>query len=182
MDVKLLLLEVEVTTPSNQMDLDQDIKVINPKRNNSKESEITAIPVFRPEQISAGSSGNIPVLVQELVYGSKAEGVGNSPQFLNRDNELLPARKEVFGLRKESRPSEVLDTHILQMTSPKDKNSVEKSKNFIRGPEKKVYPKEENQPFEIPSSLQKHKFASKSSKQWQAALQGQSEGKGKSQM
>ncbi|MBW0498848.1 hypothetical protein O181_038563 [Austropuccinia psidii MF-1] len=66
----------------------------------SPEAEITAITVVRYEQLSTGSSGNIPVSVQELVYGSKAAGVGASSQVVDRDNEHLSSSKEALGPRK----------------------------------------------------------------------------------
>ncbi|MBW0505251.1 hypothetical protein O181_044966 [Austropuccinia psidii MF-1] len=100
------------------MDLDQDIQVISPKDKNvspeerhkwrmpeippvpkgykapfilsfeSLEAEITAIPVFRPELFPAGNNRDIPISLQELVYGSKAAGVGTSAKSLDRNNEL----------------------------------------------------------------------------------------------
>ncbi|MBW0581665.1 hypothetical protein O181_121380 [Austropuccinia psidii MF-1] len=39
----------------------------------SPEAEITAIAVVRPESLSTGNNRDIPVSVQELVYGSKTE-------------------------------------------------------------------------------------------------------------
>ncbi|MBW0538197.1 hypothetical protein O181_077912 [Austropuccinia psidii MF-1] len=55
----------------------------------SPEAEINAIPVVRSEQFPTGNSGNIPVSVQELVYGSKAAGVETSAKPLDRHNEVL---------------------------------------------------------------------------------------------
>ncbi|MBW0561989.1 hypothetical protein O181_101704 [Austropuccinia psidii MF-1] len=49
---------------------------------------------------STSSQRDIPVLVQELVYFSKAEGVGTSSKFLDRLNELLPSIEEVHGPKK----------------------------------------------------------------------------------
>ncbi|MBW0476236.1 hypothetical protein O181_015951 [Austropuccinia psidii MF-1] len=66
-----------------------------------------------------GRSGNIPVSVQELVYGGKEIGVGTSSKPLVRDSELLSSSEEVHGPREDLRPSEGLDTHVLQTTSPK---------------------------------------------------------------
>ncbi|MBW0569358.1 hypothetical protein O181_109073 [Austropuccinia psidii MF-1] len=56
----------------------------------------------RSEQLSTGRSGNIPVSVQELVYGSKAEGVGTSSQLKDMDNELLNGSEEALGPRKDT--------------------------------------------------------------------------------
>ncbi|MBW0592787.1 hypothetical protein O181_132502 [Austropuccinia psidii MF-1] len=105
------------------MDLDQEIQVINQKRQEcqpreeaqmedsrtstssqrlvspfetlveSTEVEINAIPVLRSEPFTEGNSGNIPVSVQELVYGGKTSGVGTSDKPLNRENKLLSSIK-----------------------------------------------------------------------------------------
>ncbi|MBW0522367.1 hypothetical protein O181_062082 [Austropuccinia psidii MF-1] len=42
------------------------------------EAEMTAIPIVRPEPFPTGKNRDIPVAVRELVYGSKAAGVGTS--------------------------------------------------------------------------------------------------------
>ncbi|MBW0502057.1 hypothetical protein O181_041772 [Austropuccinia psidii MF-1] len=55
----------------------------------SPEADITDIPVVRSEQLPTRRSRNIPVSVQELVYGRKEEGVRNSAQLMDRDNEFL---------------------------------------------------------------------------------------------
>ncbi|MBW0509867.1 hypothetical protein O181_049582 [Austropuccinia psidii MF-1] len=57
--------------------------------NESPEADITAIPVVRPGPFSTGNNRNITVSVQELIYGSKAEGVGSSAKSLDRHNELI---------------------------------------------------------------------------------------------
>ncbi|MBW0576880.1 hypothetical protein O181_116595 [Austropuccinia psidii MF-1] len=57
------------------------------------EADITAIPVVRPESFPEGRNRNIPVSVQELVYGGKASGVGASSKSLDRNNELLSSSK-----------------------------------------------------------------------------------------
>ncbi|MBW0517777.1 hypothetical protein O181_057492 [Austropuccinia psidii MF-1] len=100
------------------MDLDQDIQVINSKDKNvspeerhkwmmpeippvpkgykapfilsfeSPEAEITSISVFRPDLFPAGNNRDIPISLQELIYGSKSAGVETSANFLDRNNEL----------------------------------------------------------------------------------------------
>ncbi|MBW0520307.1 hypothetical protein O181_060022 [Austropuccinia psidii MF-1] len=55
----------------------------------SPEGYITAIPVVKPRSFPTGNSGDIPVSVQELVYGGKEAGVGTSSKSLDRKNELL---------------------------------------------------------------------------------------------
>ncbi|MBW0580601.1 hypothetical protein O181_120316 [Austropuccinia psidii MF-1] len=55
----------------------------------SQEADITAIPVVRPESFPTGSNRDIPVSVQELVYGGKAAGVGTYWKYLDRHNEIL---------------------------------------------------------------------------------------------
>ncbi|MBW0528421.1 hypothetical protein O181_068136 [Austropuccinia psidii MF-1] len=111
----------------------------------STEAEITTIPAFRSEKLPTGSSRNIPVSVQELVYGRKETGVGTSAQLLYRENELLPSSEGVLGPRKDTRTSEVVESHVLQGTGPKDK-IFGKPKNSVRGSEEIVGPKEGKEP------------------------------------
>ncbi|MBW0525171.1 hypothetical protein O181_064886 [Austropuccinia psidii MF-1] len=94
----------------------------------SPEADITAIPVFRPESFPTGNNRNIPVSVQELVYGGKEAGEGTSAKSLDRHNELISSSEGVHGPRKDGGSSEGLDTHVLQRTSPKDKILIEKTK------------------------------------------------------
>ncbi|MBW0503738.1 hypothetical protein O181_043453 [Austropuccinia psidii MF-1] len=93
----------------------------------SSKAKITAIPVVSSESFPTCNSGNIPVLVQELVYGRKTEGVRTSAKPLDRDNELLSSSK-VLGPRKDRGPSEGLVTHVLQRTLPTTKSLVQKPK------------------------------------------------------
>ncbi|MBW0563918.1 hypothetical protein O181_103633 [Austropuccinia psidii MF-1] len=79
----------------------------------SLEGEITAITVVTPEPFPTGNNRDIPVSVQELVYGSKTAGVGTSATSLNRHNELLSSSEDVHGNRKYRGTSEGLDTHVL---------------------------------------------------------------------
>ncbi|MBW0460781.1 hypothetical protein O181_000496 [Austropuccinia psidii MF-1] len=104
----------------------------------SPEAEITAILVIRYEQFPRGNSGNVQVSVQGLVYGGKTVGVGASSKPLHRNHELLSSSKEALGHRKNRGPSEGLETHVWQRTSPKEKGLVEKPKHFVRGPEEIV--------------------------------------------
>ncbi|MBW0569559.1 hypothetical protein O181_109274 [Austropuccinia psidii MF-1] len=67
----------------------------------SPESEMTAIPVVRPESFPAGKNRDIPVSVQELVYGGKEAQVVTSAKSLDRQNELLSSSEEVHGPRKD---------------------------------------------------------------------------------
>ncbi|MBW0580859.1 hypothetical protein O181_120574 [Austropuccinia psidii MF-1] len=149
----------------------------------SLEAEITAIAVVRPESLSTGNNRDIPVSVQELVYGSKTARVGASPKSLDRHHELISSSEEVYGSRKDRETSEGLGTHFLQRTSPTDKNLVEKPKHVIRGSEE-VGPWEGKQPSGSFPSLHRHKSASKSTKQAQANPKDQPEGqaKGKAQV
>ncbi|MBW0528858.1 hypothetical protein O181_068573 [Austropuccinia psidii MF-1] len=121
----------------------------------SLEAGITGIPVFRRESFPAVSNRDIPVSVQELVYGGKSEGVGISAKSLDRHNELLSSSKEFHGPRKDRRTYEALDNHVLQGTSTTDKSLVEKPKHVVRGPEEEAGPKEGQQPSG--SSLSLHK-------------------------
>ncbi|MBW0586622.1 hypothetical protein O181_126337 [Austropuccinia psidii MF-1] len=146
----------------------------------SPEADITAIPVVRPESFPEGDNRDIPVSVQELVYGRKAAGVGASAKYLDRDNELLSSSEEAHWYKKERRTSEGLDTHFLQGTSPEDKSLVEKPKHVVRGPEEEVGPRTGQKPSGSSPSLPKQKNASTSAKQGQESPKEQSEGKEKS--
>ncbi|MBW0555082.1 hypothetical protein O181_094797 [Austropuccinia psidii MF-1] len=55
----------------------------------STEADITAITVVKPEPFPTGKNRDIPVLVQELLYGRKTTRVGTSAKSLDRHNELL---------------------------------------------------------------------------------------------
>ncbi|MBW0495951.1 hypothetical protein O181_035666 [Austropuccinia psidii MF-1] len=134
-----------------------------------------------PELFPASNSRNIPVSVQELVYGSKTAGAGASAKSLDRHNELLYSSEKVDGPRKDSRPSAGLEIHVFQKKSPKDKSLVEKPNHFSRGPGERVGPKEGQQPSGSSSSLQKKESRSTSAKQGQESPKEQSEGKGKVQ-
>ncbi|MBW0521014.1 hypothetical protein O181_060729 [Austropuccinia psidii MF-1] len=107
----------------------------------SPEADITSIPVFRHEPFPTGNNRNIPVSVQELVYGGKAAGVGAYAKSLDRHNELISSSEEFHGPRKDRGSSEGLDTHVLQRTSPTDKSLVEKPKHVVRGPQEEVGPR-----------------------------------------
>ncbi|MBW0521040.1 hypothetical protein O181_060755 [Austropuccinia psidii MF-1] len=98
----------------------------------SPEAEINATPAFRSEQLPTGGSRDIPVSVQELVYGRKAAGVGNSSQLVYRDNELLPSSEKSLGPRKDTRTSEGLETHVLQGTGPKEMEPAFNFKEITR--------------------------------------------------
>ncbi|MBW0577871.1 hypothetical protein O181_117586 [Austropuccinia psidii MF-1] len=112
----------------------------------SPKADITAIAVVRPESLSTGNNRDIPVSVQELVYGSKTVSVRTSPKSLDRHHELISSSEEVHGARKDRGTPEGLDTHVLQRTNPTDKILVEKPKHVIRGPEEEVDPRQGKRP------------------------------------
>ncbi|MBW0509922.1 hypothetical protein O181_049637 [Austropuccinia psidii MF-1] len=149
----------------------------------SPEADITAIAV-RPESFPTGSNRDIPVSVQELVYGGKAEGVGTFAKYLDRHNELLSSSENVQGPRKDRRTSEGWGTHALQRTSPTDKSLVEKPKHVVRGLEEEVGPRKGQQPSGTSPSIHQQKSASKSGKQGKENPKEQSEeqAKGKIQV
>ncbi|MBW0573271.1 hypothetical protein O181_112986 [Austropuccinia psidii MF-1] len=165
-------LEVEAITTYTQMDLDQDIQVTNPKDKNGS-----------PEERHKWRMPELPpapkVPVQGLAYGRKEAGVGTSYKSLDRHNDLISSSQKAHGPRKDRRPSERLDTHLLQGISPTDNSLVEKPKHAIRGPEKEVGPREGQQPSGSSPSLHKQKSTSTSAKQGQANPKDQSEGKAK---
>ncbi|MBW0592344.1 hypothetical protein O181_132059, partial [Austropuccinia psidii MF-1] len=177
---------VETITPSNQMDLDQDIQVKNPKDKNVSPEEWHKWRMPELPRVPKGSNSDIKVSVQELVYGSKAAGVGTFAEYLDRHNDLLFSSEEVHGPRKDRRASEGLETHVFQRTSPTDKSLVEKQKHVFRGPEEEYGPRKGQQPSESSPSLHKQKSAFTSAKQGQETPKEQSEwkekGKGKGKM
>ncbi|MBW0499895.1 hypothetical protein O181_039610 [Austropuccinia psidii MF-1] len=139
----------------------------------------TAISVVRPDSLSTGNNRDIPVPVQELVYGSKTARVGTSPKSLDRNHELISSSEEIHGARKDRRTSKGLDTHFLQRKGPKDKILVENPKHVIRGPEEEAGPREGKQPGGSSPSLHKQNSASTSAKQAQENPKDQQEGKEK---
>ncbi|MBW0566152.1 hypothetical protein O181_105867 [Austropuccinia psidii MF-1] len=143
----------------------------------SPEADITTIAV-RPESFPTGSSGDLPVSVQELVYGRQKARVGTSPKSLDRHNELLSS-SEVHWARKDRRTSKGLDTNVLQRTSPTDKSLVEKQKHVIRGSEEEVGPRQGKQPSGSSGSIRQQELDSTSAKQAQASPKDQSEGQAK---
>ncbi|MBW0548277.1 hypothetical protein O181_087992 [Austropuccinia psidii MF-1] len=132
-------------------------------------ADINSLPIAGPEPFPTGNNRDIPVSVQELVYGSKAAGVGTSSKSLDRHNELISSSEEVNGPRKDRGPSEGLETHVFPRTSPTDKSLVEKPKNFLIGPEEEVGTRKGYLPCGSSSSLQKQEFNSKSDKQGKAS-------------
>ncbi|MBW0561346.1 hypothetical protein O181_101061 [Austropuccinia psidii MF-1] len=142
------------------------------------EADITAIAV-RPESLSTGSSRDIPVSVQKLVYGSKTAHVGNSPKSWDRHHELISSGEEVHGARKDRRTSEGLDTHVLQRTSPTDKSFVAKPKHVIRGSEEEVVPRQVQDPSRSTPSIHQQNSASTSVKQAQKTPKTNQKGKQK---
>ncbi|MBW0553836.1 hypothetical protein O181_093551 [Austropuccinia psidii MF-1] len=149
----------------------------------SPEADITAIPVVRPDSFPEGRNRDIPVSAQEQFYGGKAEGVGTSAKYLDRQNKLLSSSEEVHGPRKDRSTFEGLDTHVLQGTSPTDESLVEKPKHVVTGPEEEFGPRKGKQPSGSSPSIHKQNSASTSSKKGKTnapeLLEGQAKGKGK---
>ncbi|MBW0525419.1 hypothetical protein O181_065134 [Austropuccinia psidii MF-1] len=108
----------------------------------SPEADINSIPVVRSEQFPTGRSGNVPVSVQELVYGRKTARMGAPAKPPDRGNELLYSSEEVLGPRKYKGTYEGLDSNFLQRESKIDKRLVENPTHIVRGPEEAVGPKE----------------------------------------
>ncbi|MBW0468618.1 hypothetical protein O181_008333 [Austropuccinia psidii MF-1] len=127
----------------------------------SPEAYITAIPFVRSEKFPTSRSRDIPVSVQELVYGSKAAGI-LGPE---KTQELLKGWTPIYC-----------------------KGQVEKPKDFVRGSEERVGPKKGKQPCGSSPSLQVQEYTSKSAEKRKASPKEQPEGqekgkgKGKTQM
>ncbi|MBW0487036.1 hypothetical protein O181_026751 [Austropuccinia psidii MF-1] len=81
----------------------------------SPEADITAIPVVRPESFPTGNNINIPVSIQEVVYGGKEAGVGTSAKSLDRHNELISSSEEAHGSRKDRRSSDTANINCFTM-------------------------------------------------------------------
>ncbi|MBW0539017.1 hypothetical protein O181_078732 [Austropuccinia psidii MF-1] len=137
------------------MDLDQDIQVINPKDKIVIQEERHKWKMPELPQVPKGNNGNIPVSIQELVYGGKAAGVGSSSKPLDRHNELISSSDKVHGPRKDRGFSEGLETHVLKRTSPTDKILVQKPKHPDRRPEEEVGPRKGQYPSGSSPSLPK---------------------------
>ncbi|MBW0495005.1 hypothetical protein O181_034720 [Austropuccinia psidii MF-1] len=121
----------------------------------SPEADITDIPFVRPEFFPTGNNKNIPVSIEDLVYGGKAAVVGTSAKYFDRQNELISSSKEAHGPRKDRGSSEGLNTHVLERTPPTDKSLVQKIKHFVRGPEEEVVPRKGHKPgWKLPKPQQ----------------------------
>ncbi|MBW0486073.1 hypothetical protein O181_025788, partial [Austropuccinia psidii MF-1] len=127
-------------------------------------ADITAIPAVRSEKVSTGSSRDIPVLGQELVYGGKAEGGETSSQLVDRDTELLHSRKEAYGPRKHTRASEGVKHNVFQRTSQKDKSLVKNQSIFLEYQEE-LAQKKDNSPVEAPQASTSTKYREASPKE-----------------
>ncbi|MBW0536777.1 hypothetical protein O181_076492 [Austropuccinia psidii MF-1] len=132
----------------------------------SPEADITSISV-RPESLPTGSSRDIPLSVQKLVYGSKTAQVETSPKSLDRHHELIYSSEEVHGARKDRGTSEGLDTHVFQRKGPTDKSLVEKPKHVIRGSEEEVCPRQGKHTSGSSPSIHQQKSSLTSAKQAQ---------------
>ncbi|MBW0583470.1 hypothetical protein O181_123185 [Austropuccinia psidii MF-1] len=66
----------------------------------SPEADITSIAVVRPESLPTGNNRDIPVSVENLVYGSKTTQVGTSPKSLERHHELICSSEKFMGPEK----------------------------------------------------------------------------------
>ncbi|MBW0578169.1 hypothetical protein O181_117884 [Austropuccinia psidii MF-1] len=135
------------------MDLDQDIPVMNQKDKNVSPEETHKSRIPELPLVPKGNDRDIPVSVQEQVYGSKKAIVGTSPNSLDRHHELICSSEEAHGASKDRGTFEGLDTHVLQRTSTTDKSLVEKPKKVIRRPEEEVVPKEGKKPSGSSPSL-----------------------------
>ncbi|MBW0556762.1 hypothetical protein O181_096477 [Austropuccinia psidii MF-1] len=97
--------DATTSTSSQRLASTFDTLIENP------EADITAVAV-RPKSLPIGSSRDIPVSVQKLVYGSKTAQVGTSPKSLDRHHELISSSEKVHAARKDRGTSEGLDTHV----------------------------------------------------------------------
>ncbi|MBW0479552.1 hypothetical protein O181_019267 [Austropuccinia psidii MF-1] len=146
------------------------------------EGDITGITVVRSGRIQTSISRDVPVLVQEMVFGRKEEGMRASSQILDKEKELLPSSEDVLGARKHTKASEILETHVLKGKGIKNKIFFEKLKHFIRGSEERVGPKEGQQTCGNCRSLHKKESNSKSAKTQASKPQRKTRRAGKGKM
>ncbi|MBW0591217.1 hypothetical protein O181_130932 [Austropuccinia psidii MF-1] len=188
------------------MDLDQDIPVINQKRQEcqprgeaqmedartstssqrlastfdtlieSPESDITALAVVIPESLSTGNNRYIPVSVQELVYGIKTARVVTFPKSLDRHHELLSSSEEVHGPKNTEELLKGLTPMSCKGQVQQIKAWLKKPKHVIRGPKGEVGSREGKQPSGSSPSLNKQKSASKVPKNSQQTLKTNQKG------
>ncbi|MBW0510413.1 hypothetical protein O181_050128 [Austropuccinia psidii MF-1] len=118
----------------------------------SKEADITAIPVVRSEHFPTGRSGDIPVSVQELAYGRKTARMGASAKPLDREMNYYLQVKKFFG------PEKTGDL-LKGCTLISCKGKVQKIKAWLENQcilsedqKKKLAQKKENSPVEAPQA------------------------------
>ncbi|MBW0573310.1 hypothetical protein O181_113025 [Austropuccinia psidii MF-1] len=114
------------------------IQECQPRGDAHREDYRTSTSSQRPESLPTGSSRDIPVPVQKLVYGSKTAQVGTSPMSFERNHELISSSEGLNGARKDRGTYVGLETHVLQRTSPTDKSLAKKPKHVIRQSEEEV--------------------------------------------
>ncbi|MBW0462060.1 hypothetical protein O181_001775 [Austropuccinia psidii MF-1] len=119
----------------------------------SPEAETTAIPVVGSEQLPTRRSRDIPVSLQELVYGRKEEGAGTSSKPLDRDNELISLGEKALRGRKDRGPYERLGSNFCERESPIDRNLVQKSKNLSEDTKRYLAQKNYNSPVKAPQAF-----------------------------
>ncbi|MBW0586707.1 hypothetical protein O181_126422 [Austropuccinia psidii MF-1] len=124
----------------------------------SPKSDIAAIAVFRSESLTTGNNRDIPVSLQELVYGSKAARVVTSPKSLDRHHELISSRKA---------------QQIKAWLKNQSMLSEDQKKKWAQG--------KENSPVEAPQASTSAQKAQENPKD-QPELQAKGKGKGKAQM
>ncbi|MBW0562204.1 hypothetical protein O181_101919, partial [Austropuccinia psidii MF-1] len=148
---------VEVTTPSNQMDLDQDIPVINQKDKNDSPEERHKWRMLELPPAPKGNNRDIPASVQELVYGGKAASVGTSPKSLDRHHELISSSEEKKKLAqgKENSPVEAPQASTSKSAKQSKANLKEQSEGKTKGKGKGKAQVEQALPAELQDSQER---------------------------
>ncbi|MBW0509534.1 hypothetical protein O181_049249 [Austropuccinia psidii MF-1] len=118
----------------------------------SPEAETTALAVVRPESLSTGNNRDMPVSVQELVYGGKEARVGTSLKSLDRHHELISSSEEVHGAKNT-------EELLKRWTSMSCKGQVQQLKAWLKNQsmlsddqKKKLAQGKENSPVEAPQA------------------------------
>ncbi|MBW0577918.1 hypothetical protein O181_117633 [Austropuccinia psidii MF-1] len=117
----------------------------------SAEADITAISV-RPESLSTGNNRDIPVLVQELVYGSKTARVATSPKSLDKHHDIISSSEEIQGARKDRGTSEGWSPMSCKGEFQQIKALLKNQSMLSEDQRKKLAQGKQNHPVEAPQA------------------------------
>ncbi|MBW0501551.1 hypothetical protein O181_041266 [Austropuccinia psidii MF-1] len=113
----------------------------------------------RPEPFPTGNNRDIPVAVQELVYGSKESGVRTSGKYLDRHNELISSFEKFHEPRKDrAGPRKGQQACRSSSSLQKQESSLKSAKQGQVSPKEKAEGKGKIQVEQaLPTELQNYK-------------------------